>query len=211
MVVVPAVLACLVALSVCFAFCIDERVSTLNSYIPYMSDRVLGVRGEFLSSCSWANHRYWGRERRRGAKHSARLPVLPAPHSLFPKKKHSFHASAGTSDEIVRSTALMQDSTRPPRVLRDFFPPVSPKFSSFEPPRFVLVNLSTQLCDFGLARSLGKAPSSATSPGGGSSGGAGGVAPDVEDGDSGGEVKLTEYVVTRWWRAPEVRRRKKEN
>lgn len=33
----------------------------------------------------------------------------------------------------------------------------------------------------------------------------GGVAPDVEDGDSGGEVKLTEYVVTRWWRAPEVR------
>ena len=32
----------------------------------------------------------------------------------------------------------------------------------------------------------------------------GGVAPDVEDGDSGGEVKLTEYVVTRWWRAPEV-------
>ncbi len=48
---------------------------------------------------------------------------------------------------------------------------------------------------------------SSSSPGGGSgSGGDGqGVAPDVEDGDSGGEVKLTEYVVTRWWRAPEVR------
>ncbi|CAN0469654.1 unnamed protein product, partial [Laminaria digitata] len=60
-----------------------------------------------------------------------------------------------------------------------------------------------QLCDFGLARSLGKAPAAGSSPGSGR--GAGGVAPDVEDGDSGGEVKLTEYVVTRWWRAPEVR------
>eukprot|EP00752_Nemacystus_decipiens_P009610 g8587.t1 len=72
-------------------------------------------------------------------------------------------------------------------------------------PANVLVNTTCdlKLCDFGLARSLGKAPSSATSPGGGA-GGAGGVAPDVEDGDTGGEVKLTEYVVTRWWRAPEV-------
>lgn len=29
----------------------------------------------------------------------------------------------------------------------------------------------------------------------------------MDDGDTGGEVKLTEYVVTRWWRAPEVRKR----
>ena len=58
--------------------------------------------------------------------------------------------------------------------------------------------MSQKLCDFGLARSLGKA---STSPSG-----SGGVAPDVEDSDSGGDsVKLTEYVVTRWWRAPEVR------
>lgn len=75
----------------------------------------------------------------------------------------------------------------------------------------------SQLCDFGLARSLGKAPAAGTSPGGsggdgssGASGAAAGVAPDVEDGDSGGEVKLTEYVVTRWWRAPEVRERERE-
>ncbi|CAN0418366.1 unnamed protein product [Pylaiella littoralis] len=78
-------------------------------------------------------------------------------------------------------------------------------------PANVLVNTTCdlKLCDFGLARSLGKAPTAGVSPGGGggSSGDAGGdgdVAPDVEDGDSGGEVKLTEYVVTRWWRAPEV-------
>lgn len=75
---------------------------------------------------------------------------------------------------------------------------------------FYLTVCIIQLCDFGLARSLGKAPTAGVSPGGGggSSGDAGGdgdVAPDVEDGDSGGEVKLTEYVVTRWWRAPEVR------
>lgn len=59
------------------------------------------------------------------------------------------------------------------------------------------VTLYDQLCDFGLARSLGKAPSSPS--------GDGGVEPDVEDSDTGHEVKLTEYVVTRWWRAPEVR------
>ncbi|CAM9167180.1 unnamed protein product [Ascophyllum nodosum] len=66
-------------------------------------------------------------------------------------------------------------------------------------PANVLVNTTCdlKLCDFGLARSLGKA---STSPSG-----SGGVAPDVEDSDSGGDsVKLTEYVVTRWWRAPEV-------
>lgn len=71
--------------------------------------------------------------------------------------------------------------------------------------------INQQLCDFGLARSLGKSPSSGTSPGGGgvSSGdGGGGVAPDGEDGDAGDEAKLTEYVVTRWWRAPEVRVRR---
>ena len=87
-------------------------------------------------------------------------------------------------------------------------PNASPKFS-FLTRRPPLVGV--QLCDFGLARSLGKAPAASTSPGGGSSGaaGAGGVAPDVEDGDSGGEVKLTEYVVTRWWRAPEVTRKRK--
>lgn len=73
-----------------------------------------------------------------------------------------------------------------------------------QPSFFIFFFFYIQLCDFGLARSLGKAPSAATSPGGGSS--AAGVAPDVEDGDSGGEAKLTEYVVTRWWRAPEVRR-----
>lgn len=61
-----------------------------------------------------------------------------------------------------------------------------------------------QLCDFGLARSLGK-PVAGASPGGVT--GAGGVAPDVEDDDGGTEAKLTEYVVTRWWRAPEVRQR----
>lgn len=60
-----------------------------------------------------------------------------------------------------------------------------------------ITHLAVQLCDFGLARSLGKAAAGA-SPGGS------GVAPDVEDGDGGGEAKLTEYVVTRWWRAPEV-------
>lgn len=66
-------------------------------------------------------------------------------------------------------------------------------------PANVLVNTTCdlKLCDFGLARSLGKAAAGA-SPGGS------GVAPDVEDGDGGGEAKLTEYVVTRWWRAPEV-------
>ncbi|CAN0343825.1 unnamed protein product [Ectocarpus sp. 8 AP-2014] len=82
-------------------------------------------------------------------------------------------------------------------------------------PANVLVNTTCdlKLCDFGLARSLGKAPASETTSPGGSGGdgsssaaraAAAGVAPDVEDGDSGGEVKLTEYVVTRWWRAPEV-------
>ncbi|CAM9469957.1 unnamed protein product, partial [Ectocarpus sp. 6 AP-2014] len=80
-------------------------------------------------------------------------------------------------------------------------------------PANVLVNTTCdlKLCDFGLARSLGKAPASETTSPGGSGGNgsssaaaAAGVAPDVEDGDSGGEVKLTEYVVTRWWRAPEV-------
>lgn len=83
------------------------------------------------------------------------------------------------------------------------FSSVTAKLSYFEPPSCLLFVHPFQLCDFGLARSLGKAQSAATSPGGGSS--AGGVAPDVEDGDSGGEAKLTEYVVTRWWRAPEVR------
>ncbi|CAN0060711.1 unnamed protein product, partial [Phaeothamnion confervicola] len=90
-------------------------------------------------------------------------------------------------------------------------------------PANILVNTNCELklCDFGLARSLdgtrggGGAGNGGAGNGGiangtanGASGGPGGGGGGNGGGNSGGgrssDAKLTEYVVTRWWRAPEV-------
>jgi mitogen-activated protein kinase 1/3 len=62
-------------------------------------------------------------------------------------------------------------------------------------PANVLVNTTCdlKLCDFGLARSLLMADGSTAGTANDSTGDSGGASP-----------KMTEYVVTRWWRAPEV-------